>query len=447
MRPLHCLSACLLAGVVGVACNHQSTPAPVAGSANPSVDAGTTAPPADAGTTPPADAGTSGGGSGSGGSGGGGGGGGTDGGTTVSDCDGLAPSSIGSMQTWSTIFDGINGQCGLAIASGTGIIAQLKTDMAAHPMWFLIDARTGNNLGTYGVFHGDLWPAPQTTNTFGNDFFSYVDEGAFNFHFASVSGTDGSSRASTPSFHLYADEHANAGDPNGGEITAGAIALPDGRPNRRRVMTQQPRVGPRDLPRDAPVFGLGADLDFRILVIQPGDCSGCIAGQWFDGDRNTMGGSFTLLTGFVPGPSTWFETAPLIGGGLAIRRVDGPDQPYRSAWLVTVGSGSMSPQPAPDWLASRPNTNLALARGGKAYAILPNGAANSACTQRLELVSPSGNTCAHWDLDIASGNCATSELHLGMDGTILQHTPTELERNPFGRPQSCTLRYWPDALR
>jgi hypothetical protein len=34
-----------------------------------------------------------------------------------------------------------------------------------------------------------------------------------------------------------------------------------------------------------------------------------------------------------------------------------------------------------------------------------------------------------------------------MDGTIQQHTPTELERNPGGRPQSCTLRYWPAALR
>ena len=98
-------------------------------------------------------------------------------------------------------------------------------------------------------------------------------------------------------------------------------------------------------------------------------------------------------------------------------------------------------------MASRPNTNIALARNGTAYAVLPNGTQGGACTQQLELASPSGNSCATWQLDIAAGTCDTSELRLGMDGTILQHTPTELERNPSGRPQSCTLRYWPGALR
>ena len=395
--------------------------------------------------------GSSDGGAGSGGGstdGGAGSGGGADAGTTASDCEGLAPQSLGTMQTWSTIFDGINGQCGLAIANGFGTIAQMKTDMAAHPSWFFIDASTGNNRSTYSVWHGDLWPVPGDLNN-RDVFYGYVDEGAQNFHLSAIDPSNGAVSATTPSFHLYSDEHAQAGDPRGGMFIAGAIQLPDGRPNRRRVMTQQPRVGPRDLPRDAPVFGLGGDLNFKILVIQAGDCDGCIDGQWFDGDRQPIGDPFRLLNGFVPGQNTWFETAPIIGGGVAIRRVDfGPQvYPYQSQWLVTLASGSHDPQPAPQWLASRPNTNLALARNGKAYAVLPNGERGGACEQRLELVSPSGNSCASWTLNLTSGSCDTSELRLGMDGTILQHTPTELERNPYGRPQSCTLRYWPAALR
>ena len=445
MRPVGRLLGLLVGCCVAAGC---STTSPAGGSGSGSgPDAGNGGIPADGGGggTPDAGGGTGGGG---GGPDAGGGGGAPDagGGTTATDCDGLAPESIGSMKTWSETFDGIQGKCGLAIASGSGAIAQMKTDLAAHPSWTFIDASKGSDMATYGVWHGDLWPAP---NGLTSDFFGYVDEGAQNFHLAGVSASNGASLATTPSMHLYADEHFDAPDPNGGMIVAGAIALPPGayQPNRRRFVTQQPRVGPRDLPRDAPIFGVGADLQFRILVIQAGDCSGCISGQWFDGDRQPLGDGFTLLTGFTPGQSTWFETAPLIGGGLAIRRMDGPDYPYRSTWLVTLESGSTSPRSAPDWLTSHPNTNLAIARGGKAYVLLPNGEAGGACTQRLELFSPSGNSCAHWDLQIAGASCTTSELHLGLDGTILQHTPTELESNPGGRPQSCTLRYWPAALR
>ncbi len=373
-----------------------------------------------------------------------------DGGTVASECDGVAPSSIGAQQTWSAVFDGINGACGLAIANGYGTIAQMKTDMAAHPSWTFFDASTGSGGATYGLWHGDLTPQPVLT---GGDsyFYSYVDEGALHFHLAGVSPVDGSSRAVTPSLRLYLDEHVVAADPSSGILVAGAIAEDNsGLPNRRRVLTNRGTFGPRDLERDAPVFGLGVDLAFHVLVIQAGDCSGCVSGQWFDGDGTPATGSFTLLTGFTPGANTWFETAPLLGGGLAVRRVDADGGFFaanRSTWLVTVAAGSSSPQPAPAWLASRPNTNLAPIRNRTAYALLPNGETGGACTQRLELVSRGGNSCAHYDLDLAPGTCDTSELRVGLDGTILQHTPTSLERNPYGRPQSCALRYWPAALR
>ena len=65
-------------------------------------------------------------------------------------------------------------------------------------------------------------------------------------------------------------------------------------------------------------------------------------------------------------------------------------------------------------------------------------------------MSRSGNSCAKWTLDLAAGRtCDTLELRLGLDGTILQHLPFELEsnRDGMGRTKTCTLRFWPTALK
>ncbi|TMB12566.1 MAG: hypothetical protein E6J65_25945 [Deltaproteobacteria bacterium] len=215
------------------------------------------------------------------------------------------------------------------------------------------------------------------------------------------------------------------------------------------------RWGPRAL-LDRRVFGLGVDLNSRVLVIQNGyaQCSGCILGQWFERDGTPLTGSFTLLAGFSPGPATWFETAPLIGGGLAVRRMDADHstqtQGFHSQWLITVESGSDQIHEAPDWMKGRPDTDLALARGGAAYAVLSNGAFGAPCTQDVELLSASGNSCARWTLELSSGStCDTLELRLGLDGTILQRLPPALEsvRDSIGRTRTCTVRFWPAALK
>ncbi|HYY51342.1 MAG TPA: hypothetical protein VE755_00650, partial [Myxococcales bacterium] len=155
------------------------------------------------------------------------------------------------------------------------------------------------------------------------------------------------------------------------------------------------------------------------------------------------------------GPATWFETAPLIGGGLAVRRVDarasGQLRGFTSSWLLTVGSGSASVQGAPAWMTSRNNTNLALARGGRAYAVLANGGDGERCAQKLEVVAPSGNSCGSFDLAMTNdGNtCDNWDLSLGLDGTVVQHLPAQLEQalDSSGRTKSCTIRFWPAALK
>src|SRR2546421_1206956 len=193
----------------------------------------------------------------------------------------------------------------------------------------------------------------------------------------------GTSRApSGATFDMYSPiEESVALDVGGGAAFAGTIHV-EGQPDQRRVMVFDAngvRWGPRAL-LDRRVFGLGVDLNSRVLVIQNGyaQCSGCILGQWFERDGTPLTGSFTLLAGFSPGPATWFETAPLIGGGLAVRRMDADHstqtQGFHSQWLITVESGSGQIHEAPDWMKGRPDTDLALAPGGAASADLSNGA-------------------------------------------------------------------------
>ncbi|TMB09323.1 MAG: hypothetical protein E6J66_14945 [Deltaproteobacteria bacterium] len=91
-----------------------------------------------------------------------------------------------------------------------------------------------------------------------------------------------------------------------------------------------------------------------------------------------------------------------------------------------------------------------MARARTAYAALPNGGSGQQCSQDLELASRSGNSCAKWTLDLGgSGTCDALELRLGLDGTILQRLPFELEsnRDGMGRTKTCTLRFWPTALK
>jgi len=203
----------------------------------------------------------------------------------------------------------------------------------------------------------------------------------------------------------------------------------------------------KDLASKGTVFGLGADALNNAIVISNGG-SGSISAEWFgalDG-RSLSAGAFTLIDSFVPGANTWFETAPLIGGGVAIRRVDlqndGTGRPYTtSQWLVTVAPGATRANAAPQWLTSRPNTNMAIVRSGKAYAMLPLGAPAAVCMQMIDIVAPDGTQCGSFNLGLESGQCRTEDVTLALDGTPLQLRP----RASF--PGSCAYRWWPSALR
>ena len=326
----------------------------------------------------------------------------------------------------------------------------------AYPRFTLVNPSGGVNGRIATGAHGGV--IPLTSGFLEWSFMQF--RGTNEQQFIDAIDDSGRPQGSGRNFFMYGPrEEVFAADVNGGAALGGTLHV-EGRKDQHRVMmfdaTGATRWGPRDLPTDSAIFGLGVDLNGRALVIQDGyaQCSGCILAQWFERDGTPLTGSFTLIAGFSAGPATWFETAPLIGGGLAVRRMDADrsdqTQGFHSQWLVTVDSGKDTIQGAPDWMKARPDTDLALARAGAAYAVLPNGGSGQHCSQDLELVSRSGNSCAKWTLDLGGGGtCDTLELHLGLEGTILQRLPFELESNPdgMGRTKTCTLRFWTGALK
>src|SRR6267143_636693 len=105
--------------------------------------------------------------------------------------------------------------------------------------------------------------------------------------------------------------------------------------------------------------------------------------------------------------------------------------PWRWSWSPAAQPGS----------TRRPNGS---SRGGQAYAALPLGASNVACTQRLELLAPDGTSCGARDYQIAAGTCSTGDLTLGLDGTVIQQLPAsmESERSWYDGSHTCTWRWW-----
>lgn len=193
-----------------------------------------------------------------------------------------------------------------------------------------------------------------------------------------------------------------------------------------------------------PVFGVAADSRSNTLVVTGGDAAGSITGQWFDPAGRVLTPEFVLIDSFTAGQNTWFEGRPLIEGGLVVRRVDqlndAAGHPYRTAqWLFAIDVGSESVGPAPAWL--QPDTDMAIARDGRGYAVLPMGKPAAACAQTVRMVGPDGTGCGSFTLPLAAGSCRTEDVALGRDGTLVEIVPRELR--PAG---TCSWIFWPLAL-
>jgi hypothetical protein len=250
-----------------------------------------------------------------------------------------------------------------------------------------------------------------------------------------------------------------APDPRGGILLAGNLASSFTEAKTPMVIlyntTAAPLIawGPRPLESRGEVLGAGVDVQGRSLVITDGSArfgAGHISAQWFDQGGNAIAGEFDLLPRFSGGAG-WFEAWPLIDGGLVIvRRSWSFDAADRAEKLALLKAGETRTDAVPPWMARRPNTRWQIAREGRAYAVLPLGAKNVPCTQRLEIVAPDGTVCGARDYSMAAGTCTTKDLGLGADGTVIQALPDSMETRAevsVGTVQTCTWRWWPRALR
>jgi hypothetical protein len=93
-------------------------------------------------------------------------------------------------------------------------------------------------------------------------------------------------------------------------------------------------------------------------------------------------------------------------------------------------------------MTDRSNTNFAIARSGRAYAVLPMGGPDASCAQKVEVLAPDGTACGSFDTTIASGSCRTEDMGFGQDGTPVQLMPRNLSS-----AGTCYYRWWPHALR
>ena len=349
-------------------------------------------------------------------------------------------------------------ECGGGTADGSGSVALLLNAWHTDAV-FVVD-RAGALLGSASTSMGGfLLPQPK-------GFAEVSGRGYLGPEWVTRYGqmlTDFDSAGAKTGSTFFANHSGSqnlpaAADPNGGVLFAGDFAL---NPNEAGDPTLHAAIlftgggsgagarwGPKALASAGAVFGVGVDVHSRSLVITDGANKfggGTVSAEWFDAYGTPLTGEFVLLTGFAPGASTWFETTPLIGGGLLVRRMDGPS---RSQALAVLGSGSAKVEPPPAWMASRRDVRLQIARGGKAYAVLPLGAEGVPCTQTVEIVAPDGTSCGATNYPIAAGTCDTHDVTLGADGTVIQQLPQSLEEtNDVIGGHTCTWRWWTGAAR
>jgi hypothetical protein len=242
-----------------------------------------------------------------------------------------------------------------------------------------------------------------------------------------------------------------AGVPSGGVVLAGAILTlaPGGVAATRQQLCMLRTTGAiqwcTDRAAQGPVYGTGVDENGRTLVITGGAAQGTVTAQWFDAAGRALTGEFVLIESFTAGQNTWFEARPLISGGLVVRRMDQLNDPaghpYRTAqWLFAVDAGSDTVRPAPAWL--QPDTDIAIARKGQGYALLPMGKPSAPCEQTVRMVAADGTRCQTFTLPLAPGSCRTEDVGLGRDGTVVEIVPRELR--PAG---TCSWVFWPAALQ
>ena len=155
--------------------------------------------------------------------------------------------------------------------------------------------------------------------------------------------------------------------------------------------------------------------------------AGTLAGKWLDKSLNELTPVFQAASGVPDGAK--ISLSRLLDGSLVLQQ-DG-------SWTVRFAPGSTSPGPAPDWLATRPNTRLFIVRGGKGYLVT---FANSDCGPvHAALFALSGTRCS--GLDLPTRTCG-KQADSGFDGTVVVSGYDNSQQD-----YKCARTFWPGLLR
>jgi hypothetical protein len=242
-----------------------------------------------------------------------------------------------------------------------------------------------------------------------------------------------------------------AEDPLGGIVGSTAAG---------RIVSYDERLTPRwtaQVPTSMSLFVVaGVDRRGHTLILFDGSDrygANSVAGEWIDHFGNA-GPVFQFL-GPQPdqGQRMGFGLTPRVGNGLflfqQIRENDRVGVRWGVRWIAQIDSLATSASPAPTWLQARLNTQLHMARGGRAYAVLPLARDSTDCTQTIEVVAPAGTSCgtAVFRAGAGAGACSMKEISIGYDGTVVQQLPDSLERRCWFGPCTCSWQWWSGFLR
>ena len=150
-----------------------------------------------------------------------------------------------------------------------------------------------------------------------------------------------------------------------------------------------------------------------------------VFGRWLEAAGTSVTPVFEVATGVSPAPE--LVVARLVDDSLALR-VDGN-------WTTRLRAGVGTADPAPDWLATRPDTTLSIVRGGTAY-LLTFPSTNCESVHGA-FFAASGARCG--GLDFPARSCAHA-AESGYDGTVMVS-------GYDASTDRCTRTYWPGLLR
>lgn len=358
-----------------------------------------------------------------------------DGSSLSSSCDGLVPAALPPMLTHVDAYDNQSGACGLPFANGTGLVAFGFTviDLNGNEAWTILSPG-GVTVGHTGTLGGELFPLAST-------FISTSSNSTAEFVHPELIVTEANGSRGRPvnlnGRQLFVSDGRSL-------LAAGTFTdEPSDTVQKAQLFDGEGHTiwGPLTLPGHGEVAGAGIDDSGSVLVLRQDGAS--VQGLWIDGGGVPEGEPFVVLVQ-VTTPLR-FQTLRLVGGGLALA--------VGGKWMAAIVAGSSAPTSPPDWLASRDDFRLQTVRlpaTKSGYALLPRGGKIPVCSQQVEVLAASGRSCGTVAIPVDGDACNSREVRLGLDGTLLQMLPSD--RETLASPPStdvftCTLRWWPAALR